>query len=250
MSTIHVQSVPCHPWQVSTIYLPKLCNKYSIMRVIKFMQQNKATSTVMHYGITWILIKLMQFINMKFIVMKLNMYILWTLISIILNILFFWSNVNIFSYMAPFIIHSINFFFMYEMVFHKPDMAHTIHHILTIMVQCMGYYSGYVEKYPLSMIIFNTSHVGFFSSIFSSLRDITKDTHYHQLVKNIYYNSYLLAKIGGIIVYYMLCFYFRHHIQLSGYEHIWITYACVHVVQLFFCWKILKIKRRKRNKNN
>ena len=60
------------------------------------------------------------------------------------------------------------------------------------------------------------------------------------LIKNMYYYSYLIAKLGGIIWYYYLLLEYKIPVLVYPNIMVIILYFLVHLLQIYFCIKILK----------
>ena len=80
-------------------------------------------------------------------------YTVWTFVSVVANILYHIYEVDIW----------ISFI---------PDSAHTYNHVATMILQYVSLYSNFLHSNSIHTMICNTSHLGFFSSILSSLRTI------------------------------------------------------------------------------
>lgn len=150
------------------------------------------------YGSTYQCIRYLDQPHRHFEVIRCLLYCIWTFISFVSPILFFKYDIkDIYNNMTPFIIHSINCAYLYELFYHPPgDIPHKVHHIVTIIVQCLTYYSGWLHLSPCHIIICNTAHQGFFSSILSSLRTLAKKYKWTdaEFINKCYFYSYLIAK--------------------------------------------------------
>jgi len=161
-------------------------------------------------------------------------YTIWSSVSWVAEINYLLGNDSVYFNMTHFLILTINTTYVYELIFHRPDSGHSIHHIVTIILQTFGLQSGFLTPiYALRMV--NTSHKGYISSIFSALRCINKK------YTTIYYYSYLVCKIGGMIWYYWI--FMQCYTQLKWEFITYINlglYAIVHLIQLYFSRKIIR----------
>ena len=197
--------------------------------------------------LTWLFLIILRCFGLCFDRIKLVSYTIWTLWSIGLYITFYVYDINYWDISTVPMIHTINFAFIYEMLFHPPDTAHTIHHLVTIILQCISLYSGFAPKSTYHIILCNTAQLGFFSSIFSSLRTISQKENWFskQMLTHTYYVSYLIAKIGGIVLFYWYMYIYAEKIQVRDYWYVYVLYGMIHLIQLYFSSKIWKILSKK-----
>ena len=155
-------------------------------------------------------------------------------------------------WLIPIQIASINTVYCYELIFHTPDTGHTAHHVMTIILQSVSFYGGFMPTSIQNSILCCSSHMGLFSSIFSSARTIakTEDWTHQRLVANIYYYSYLLAKPGFIIAHYIYWYINQDIVSVQGYEYVHAMYGLIHLIQLYFSWKIVKVLWHQIKKSN
>ena len=146
-------------------------------------------------------------------------------------------------WVIPIQIASINTVYCYELMFHTPDTGHTVHHVTTILLQSVALYSGFMHTSIQNSILCCSANLGLFSSIFSSFRTIAKTEHWmHQrLIANIYYYSYLIAKPGFLIAHYIYWYANRDIVSVQGYIYIHVMYAMIHLIQLYFSWRIVRV---------
>ena len=79
-----------------------------------------------------------------------------------------------------------------------------------------------------------------FSSIFSSLRKILKNTVYKNTSYHLYKISYILAKTWGILAHYLLVFTNLDVFLAIDYIKIsLVSYFAIHLTQLYFIFKII-----------
>lgn len=198
-----------------------------------------------YYFGTFLIIKLLTSVFfLDFERIKLFFYSTWTTLSFYLLFNYLFLNIDYYLYFSPLIVHTINFMFTYELCFHTPDRAHTIHHIFTVLLQVIAYYSGFLTITD-HLILCNTSHLGFLSSIFSSLRTIAlkENSKYKSIIRELYYNSYLISKIGGMVLYYFILCYSDIVIFSYNFLLVFILYLIIHIIQLYFALIIYKKKR-------
>jgi len=206
---------------------------------------SKMIIDIVLYIITYITIKLLILLGLDFDTIKLLFYTIWTFTSFYTWIQYYYFNYDLFIIFVPIFINTINCTYIYELINYRPDTSHTIHHILTVILQTISWYSNF-ETNTGYCLLFNTAHLGFFSSILSSCVTIAtkKNSKNLAIIKQIYLYSYLLAKIGGTILYYFLLYYY----DLFDYKflYIFILYGLVHLLQIYFCYLVyIKIKRTK-----
>lgn len=149
-------------------------------------------------------------------------------------------------------ITSINTVYCYELLFHTPDFGHTTHHIATIFLQCFAHYGGFASRTVQNSILCTSSHIGMFSSILSSVRIIakTENSPNQRLVSTIYFYSYLVAKPGMTVAHYTYWYVNRDIISFQGYKYVHAMYAIVHLIQLYFSFKIIKVLQHQRAKRH
>lgn len=192
----------------------------------------------------FILSKILKYYHFKNISNYINIvfYFSWTIVS------WFATYMNLYMgkdyYLLAFrhfIIHTINCAYIYELIVNTPDFAHSLHHILTVLLQSFAFYTGFLDK-SNHLQLCTTAHSGYFSSIISNLRIIAIKENWKSktVIVNTYYYSYLISKFSGIIMYYYILY--KYHIQFLGYPNfiVIILYFMVHLVQLYFSKIIIK----------
>ena len=186
-------------------------------------------------------------VNNPFNYINIIFYTLWTLVSwfITYKNLFCDQEKYIIQF-SHFLVHTINCNYIYELIFNRPDLPHTIHHVLTITLQSFAYYTGFLNI-STNLQLCNTSHSGYFSSILSNMRSIYLKNNWKNknIIVRLYYYSYLISKIGGILLYYYILFMYR--IEILRYPNIIVLglYFLVHAVQSYF--SIIIMKKLKNN---
>ena len=177
-------------------------------------------------------------------------YTIWTLISWFITYKnLFCNEEKYIIQFSHFLVHTINCNYIYELVFNTPDSAHIIHHILTLTLQSFAYYTGFLNI-NTHLQLCNTSHNGYFSSVLSNLRTLATIEKWKNknIIVKLYYSSYLISKIGGIILYYYVLFLYK--IKIFKYPNLIVLglYFLVHAVQMYFCFIITKKLKKKKPK--
>jgi hypothetical protein len=145
--------------------------------------------------------------------------------------------------------------YAYEIVYYRPDRNHLLHHIITYTVVLYSLYT-YSCRFPYTLIenehcanyvvgLLRTNNllaIVNISSIFSALRNVFPN----ELTKYVYYAVYLISKIGAMIVYYQ--FAYEHSDAVSQERNYMSIVATLHLLQLYFCWTIIKIMVSKKQK--
>ena len=143
-----------------------------------------------------------KLIEPKYEVIRICNYSIWTLLSIY-GLLY---NDYLFIF-GDFITKSMILNYVYEMMYHKPDNAHIIHHLFTIITQLSSIYSGlyYIEWFQ--KITFYT-YFATCTSILSSLRLVVKHNYikYYNLTKLCYKLSFLFFKIIVMYPHYYIIY--------------------------------------------
>lgn len=161
-----------------------------------------------------------------------------------------WFTLSLIAYLMPtyrlelvkFCSNTIVTNFAYETIVHPEDFWHSVHHILTIIAIIAGYTSAIKKHYILELV--NIFYVAFFSSIFSSIRKLTKIKYGIDDIKTIityhvYRVSYILAKGWGIYAHYNVIF--NNLISMELYhKFLGVLTFLIHLLQLFFISKIIR----------
>jgi hypothetical protein len=134
----------------------------------------------------------------------------------------------------------------YEIVYYKPDKSHLLHHIITSAIILSGTHN-YANHYPNSLYIdMSTTHTDLIrlanlmalvnvSSIFSALRQVLPC----EATKQMYYYIYITSKLGCMVIHYK---YIYVHIDIfQNYMPILYLTGLVHLLQLYFCYTIVRI---------
>ena len=127
---------------------------------------------------------------------------------------FIWFSLSLFTYITDqfkeiilgFCSSTIVINFIYETIYHYSDLAHCIHHILTIITIMVAYLTNSV-KHNFILKIINIFYVAFLSSIFSSIRKLTKNTKFSSLTYHVYKFSYIVSKYWGFVAHYNTYFF-------------------------------------------
>jgi hypothetical protein len=141
----------------------------------------------------------------------------------------------------------------YEIVYYKPDKSHLLHHVITTVIGLSGIYN-YANHYPYSLYYDkSTSHndlvrIGNLlalvnvSSIFSALRQVLPC----EATRQIYYYIYITTKIGCMVIHYK---YIYANIDIIKNNKSIIYIVCLlHLLQLYFCYTIVKIIYKSKTK--
>ena len=161
-----------------------------------------------------------------------------------------WFSLSIISYFIPdnrfeimkFCSSTIITNFAYETICHPEDFWHNVHHYMTIITIIAGFKS--TKEKPFILESQNIYYVAFLSSIFSSIRKLTKIKYGLEDIKTIityhvYRVSYILSKGWGIYAHYNLIY--NNLNSLNFYDKI-LGGLCflIHLLQLFFISKIIR----------
>lgn len=165
----------------------------------------------------------------------------WVLLSIIT---FIFHIRNITNYIAS----SIIFTYLFEFVYNPPDWSHSLHHIVTIFATSVGIYSDMGAKDYTNKIA-NIQFICMFSSILSNMRPFFKMyfPKKYPLLNNVYKITYLILKLGGMFFHYYILFYNYTFHETFGINSTLILMFLVHLVQVYFCYKIIRSFRKIKN---
>lgn len=141
---------------------------------------------------------------------------------------------------------SINVNYVYELLMHTPDIAHTIHHFLSIALNSLALLvlgllaPAYASCEVHVLVVDGLNKAALISSVFSSLRAIVRHhaPSWHKTSKSFYKCSYIIAKCTSMALQWL---YIVLVIGETG-VLLNICYACLavlHSVQLYFVGKIL-----------
>ena len=143
--------------------------------------------------------------------------------------------------------------YCYEIVYYKPDKSHLLHHIITSAIILSGTYN-YVNHFPNSLYydkstslhgmtrISNLNAFVNVSSIFSALRQVLP----FEATKQMYYYIYITSKLGCMVIHYN---YIYANIDIfQNYMPIVYLTGLVHLLQLYFCYTIIKILYKPKTK--
>lgn len=136
--------------------------------------------------------------------------------------------------------------YSYETIYYKPDKSHLLHHIITSAIILSGTYN-YVNHFPNSLYydkstslhemtrLANLMAAVNVSSIFSALRQVLPC----KVTKHMYYYIYITSKLGCMVIHYK---YIHDRIDIfQNYMPIVYLTGLVHLLQLYFCYTIIKI---------
>jgi hypothetical protein len=144
--------------------------------------------------------------------------------------------------------------YTYEIIYYRPDRNHMIHHIISYV--CISYsLYAYSCRFPYTLTenedcakyvvghrLNNILTIVNVSSIFSALRNI----YPNEFVRYLYYIVYLISKIGAMIVYFHYAY--RHYDDVYEEKYYVGVVAILFMLQMYFCWTIVKIMMKKRTK--
>ena len=144
--------------------------------------------------------------------------------------------------------------YTYEIIYYRPDRNHVMHHVITYTLMSYSLYA-HSCRFPYTLIeneqcaqyvvgarLNNLLMIVNVSSVFSALRNI----YLNEFVKNVYYIVYLVSKISAMIVYFH--FAYQHYNDVYEEKYYVGTVALLYMLQLYFCWTIVKIIMKKRTK--
>ena len=173
----------------------------------------------------------------KYEVIRIINYFIWSLLSCISFI------TRDYYYYGVFVTNTMILAYLYELIYHKPDKSHTIHHIFVIITQLSTYYTGIFNiEWFAKIIILN--YIGLSTSILSSLRHINAIVKYKKQVKYCYMNYYMLCKLVIMILHYNVLFNNEYdNLQISQYIPL-ITFFILQLIQLYFIYLIYNIITR------
>jgi hypothetical protein len=141
--------------------------------------------------------------------------------------------------------------YTYEIIYYRPDRNHMIHHVISYTLMTYSLYAHSCRfpytlieneqcaKYVVGQRLNNILTIVNVSSIFSALRNI----YMNEFVRYLYYIIYLISKIGAMIVYFH--FAYQHYDDVYEEKYYVGVVAMLYMLQMYFCWKIVKIIRKK-----
>jgi hypothetical protein len=170
----------------------------------------------------------------KFETIRIMNYCVWS--SVALYSLYY-DDIYVYSYI--FITNTIIGNYIYELIFHTPDMGHFFHHVCTIIAMVVGYASNiYIYNWAQHMSLIN--FVALSSSIFSSLRRIEYLRLYKYELVCFYKCYYVVAKSIAILFHYWI-FYNNWTRDLTYFENLTaVIFFIVHITQIYFIFIIVK----------
>lgn len=144
--------------------------------------------------------------------------------------------------------------YTYEIIYYRPDRNHMIHHVLTYTCISYSLYT-YSCRFPYTLIenedcvkyvvgkrLNNLSVIVNVSSVFSALRNM----YPNELVRYLYYIVYLVSKLSAMIVYFHYAY--QHYDDVYEEKYYVGVVALLFMLQMYFCWTIVKIMMKKRTK--
>ena len=183
----------------------------------------------------------------KWEVLKMLNYIAWVTVSF--YTLLVANNTELYTSMFC-VVHSITLNYLYEMVFHTPDEAHVIHHCVCLFLQGLWVwvYRSNSPFVDIITIIGHMNNAAMFSSIFSSVRHITKVTmsrSCYEASTSFYKITYVVAKVfSGLCQYKVLLDViiltpFNYPLADTAFVMCLITLLVLHSIQGYFVSKIM-----------
>ena len=129
--------------------------------------------------------------------------------------------------------------YVYEIIFHTPDIGHFIHHVFTILTMSIGYASG-IYSYNWFEYLTLINYVALSSSILSSLRFLHVLTPYKYNIGCFYKIYYVFSKSIAIGFHYLVLIdNWTNNVTL--FENITLViFLLVHLTQVYFIYIILK----------
>jgi hypothetical protein len=158
-----------------------------------------------------------------------------------------WSSIALYSLFYEityaqsgiFITNTIIGSYVYEIIFHTPDIGHFIHHVCTILTMCIGYASG-VYSYGWFQYLSLINYVALSSSIISSVRHLHPLIPYKYKIVCFYKSYYIFSKSTAIVFHYWI-FIENWKTNLTLFENLTLViFFLVHLIQIYFIYIILR----------
>jgi hypothetical protein len=182
----------------------------------------------------------------NFKLMSLVNYTIWWLLSVYgeYNRILY-NSYKEYSIIVPLCLYSLNLFYLYELYYYKSDFAHSLHHILTILIQC---YMIHVDFFSdnIHLIIGVSAYWSHITSSLSALRYLTKNSKKYKLVvSGLYRLSYVIFKGFSIIAYYFIFINYFNFLKYKDYIILFCIYTLIHINQLYFMFIIINNYRKR-----
>ena len=177
----------------------------------------------------------------NFKIMAIINYLLWWLVSLygeynrLVN-----NSYTEYKILIPYCVYSLNIFYIYELYYYRPDIGHTIHHILTILLQSYCFLGNYFNS-NINIVLGCSAYWSMLTSSFSALRYILrqKNSIYYEKVNELYKFLFVFLKGFTIIIYYLIVYKNITKICATNFIMIYVLYFSVHMNQLYFIYRIL-----------
>ena len=138
-----------------------------------------------------------------------------------------------------FITNTIMGSYIYELIFHTPDIGHSLHHICTIITMLIGYASG-MYLYSWGQYLSLINYVALSSSIISSVRHLHPLTPYKYKIICFYKSYYIFSKSTAIVFHYWILID-NWTSDLTLFENLTaVIFFIVHLIQIYFIYIILR----------
>ena len=176
----------------------------------------------------------------NFKIMSVINYFIWFIFSIVSEYnRIVYSNYNYYRTLIPICFYSLNLHYIYELYFYRPDISHTIHHLLTIILQSYCYFSDFFNL-NINIVLGCSAYWSMISSVFSALRFLVIKSSYKSNILNLVYKIiFIISKGLTIVIYYIIFYKNFNNINFEKYMFIYLLYFCVHLNQIYFIYRIL-----------
>lgn len=142
-----------------------------------------------------------------------------------------------------FSVQNITVNYVYELVFHSIDMAHVVHHGVSIILHVMWVYAYITNNNFIKVItvVGHANNVAMISSIFSSLRQIVKVVNKRYYIKTVmvYKFMYVASKTASAVYQYAHLINTKNPYRDLTYTTCMGFLCCLHTIQGYFVCKIL-----------
>ena len=183
--------------------------------------------------------------TIKWEMLRMSNYLIWVLVSFyaLVN-----GGTNVVIYRAmTLVVQSITLNYVYEIVYHRPDEAHTIHHSISLALQVLWVYMYNIDT-PFLRVVTVVGHLNnaaMVSSIFSSLRHILRSVtsrSRYEACTQFYKWMYVVSKVcSGLCQYKVLldaCFTENEPLGMVFVVCL-ATLLTLHSIQAYFVSKIV-----------
>ena len=175
-------------------------------------------------------------------IMALINYTLWWIMSLYgeYNRLVY-DSLEEYEIIVPLCLYSTVIFYLYELYYYTPDLAHSIHHVLTILIQIYMVYVNFFSDI-IHLLLGVSAYWSMITSSFSALRYLSKyyKSNYISLIANTYRISYVTFKSFSIISYYIIFTRRIDFIRYNDFFYILVIYTLIHINQMYFMGIIIR----------